>query len=529
MKTLVTDKDEAIAKLAQQLQALDEQFQQVTRQKDERIRTLEHQVDWFKRQIFGQKSEKRNMQDNPHQQTIADVLKELPKAPESVEQEKQTITYQRGKAPKDNLAGTPDDSGLRFDESVPVKEISLSAPELDGPEADQYEIIGQKTTYRLAQQPGSQIVLKYTRPVIKKKSTKKIITTAAPANVLDKSFADVSFLAGMLTDKFLYHLPLYRQHQRLEMNGIKVARSTLTNLTKRAIELLRPVYEAQLKHLLRSTVLAMDETPIKAGRKKKGKMHQAWFWPIFGEEDEVCFTFSAVRGMQHIVDQLGDYSGTLITDGYAAYEKYDKKNKALTHASCWVHCRRTFEKAENSEPQASAIALAYIGELYKHERWMADQGYNTGKKQHYRTENSLPVVEAFFKWCFEQRQRIDLIPSDPLSQALEYTRKREEKLKVFFNDPNVPMDTNHLERELRVIPMGRKNWNFCWTEIGAEHVGIIQSLLVTCKLHNVNPYEYLVDVLQRISVHPATDVEDLTPRVWKDKFASDPMRSALNC
>ena len=177
------------------------------------------------------------MLDNPYQQTIADVLKNLPEPSNPPQQDKQSISYERGKAKKDNLAGTPEDSGLRFDESVPIKEIALSLPELDGPDADHYEIIGHKTTYRLAQRPASQIVLKYTRPVIKKKFTQDIVSAAAPANVLDKSFADVSFLGGMLVDKFTYHLPLYRQHQRLEANGIKVARSTLTNLTKRAIEL----------------------------------------------------------------------------------------------------------------------------------------------------------------------------------------------------------------------------------------------------------------------------------------------------
>jgi hypothetical protein len=106
--------------------------------------------------------------------------------------------------------------------------------------------------------------------------------------------------------------------------------------------------------------------------------------------------------------------------------------------------------------------------------------------------------------------------------------KRQQELKVFLSDPEVPMDTNHLERALRVIPMGRKNWIFCWTEIGAEHVGIIQSLLVTCRLHGVNPYEYLVDVLQRISTHPASRAEELSPREWQKRFSDCPLRSDLD-
>jgi hypothetical protein len=98
---------------------------------------------------------------------------------------------------------------------------------------------------------------------------------------------------------------------------------------------------------------------------------------------------------------------------------------------------------------------------------------------------------------------------------------------VFLEDPDVPLGTNHLERALRPIPMGRRNWLFCWSELGAAHVGVIQSLISTCKLQDVDPYAYLVDVLQRVDVHPANDVIALTPRLWKEKFAANPMRSDL--
>ncbi|MBU6995960.1 transposase domain-containing protein, partial [Ferrovum myxofaciens] len=107
-------------------------------------------------------------------------------------------------------------------------------------------------------------------------------------------------------------------------------------------------------------------------------------------------------------------------------------------------------------------------------------------------------------------------------------REREAGLRVFLNDPEVPPDTNHLERALRVIPHGgKKNWNFCWTEVGAELTGVAQSLITTCRLHDINPYDYLVDVLQRVGQHPARDIGQLTPRCWKAHFADNPLRSDL--
>lgn len=126
---------------------------------------------------------------------------------------------------------------------------------------------------------------------------------------------------------------------------------------------------------------------------------------------------------------------------------------------------------------------------------------------------------------FEQQ---GLLPKNRFVQALAYARDRRAGLEIFLADPDVPIDNNHLERRLRAIPMGRKNWLFCWTELGAKQVGIIQSLLVTCRLHDIDPYTYLVDVLQRVGQHPAARVSELTPRLWKQHFAANPLRSLLH-
>src|SRR5262249_21827605 len=106
--------------------------------------------------------------------------------------------------------------------------------------------------------------------------------------------------------------------------------------------------------------------------------------------------------------------------------------------------------------------------------------------------------------------------------------ERHVGLEVFLEDPDVPMDTNRLERALCVIPMGRRSWLFTWTELGAKHVGIVQSLLTTCRLHEINSYDYLVDVLQRVGLHPAARVTDLVPRLWKQHCASSALRSDLH-
>ncbi|NWN88942.1 MAG: IS66 family transposase [Micrococcaceae bacterium] len=499
----------------------------------EQVQTLQRQLDWFKKQLFGPKSEKQAF-DLPGQNSLFQEG-DAPVPENPPEEKKRTVkAYQRGTGKKQRDDDCLNDTGLRFTADVPVEVIEHLPPELTGPEADQYEVIGSKTTYRLAQRASSYVVLKCERPVFRRKGTEKLITTPAPFNVLDNSLADVSLLAGLLVDKFQFHLPLYRQHQRIQQAGITVSRSTLTNLVKRAIDLLRPIVDAQTDNVLRSRVLAMDETPIKAGHQgragpQKGKMKSGWFWPLYGDADEVVFTYSNSRGRAHIEEVLSEsFSGTLISDGYAAYARYAAAQENVTHAQCWVHSRRYFIEAQKDHPKIVTDALQQIATVYRNEEAIKTQGLTGEKKRQYRLDHSKPVVSDFFQWCRDQLAQGGLVPSDSLTKALNYVLSREASLTVFLEDPDVQPDTNHLERALRPIPMGKKNWMFCWTELGAEHLGVIQSLISTCKLHDITPYTYLVDVLQRISQHPAREVSDLTPRLWKPRFADNPLRALID-
>ena len=484
---------------------------------EQKVQSLEHQLDWFKRQLFGRKSEKRLIEPNP-EQPLLNGFEVAPPPP--VEGEKETITYTRTKQRGSDCAT---DVGLRFDDTVPKRVIHCAAPELQGPNAHEYEHISDKRTYRLAQRPVSYEVLEFVHPVLKHTPTSRLISTPAPASLWPGSIVDVSFVAGMLVDKFIYHQPLYRLHQRLGREGITLSRATLTNVAHRAIALLEGVYAAQLRHILLSRILAIDETPIKAGRKEKGKMRLCWYWPIYGLDDEVAFTFSRSRGSQHLLESLEGFTGTVLSDGHSAYRSYAKAVTGTVHAQCWTHTRREFVKAENHEPEAVAQALELMGALYQVEAHIRDKKMGLADALACRAEHAKAAVDAFFVWCEAQCQRMDLVPSSPLSKALKYARSREPQLRLYLSDPELPLDTNHLERTLRVIPMGRKSWLFCWTEVGAERVGIIQSLLTTCRLHGVDPHTYLIDVLQRVSEHPDSRVEELTPRVWKTMFANNPI------
>lgn len=502
------------------------ELQSLVRSQADTIAALRHQLDWFRRQLFGQKSERFAPEPDPAQMHLGEVLSIPTPTPEKV---KTIAAHTRRLAQKD---GAESGEELKFfDESkLPVESILLVHEGAQDLAAGEFELIGEKITYRLAQRPGSYVILKYHRPVMKRKDTQTILTAPAPEGFLEGSRADVSFAAGLLMDKFAWHLPLYRQHQRLAASGITVSRPWLTQLAQRSISLLEPIYQAQFASIRVSRVKTMDETPIKAGRSGHGKMQTGYFWPVYGEEDEVCFPFHPSRSADFVASALGlkaAVGSVLLTDGYAAYRRYAEKI-GITHAQCWSHSRRGFFEALEAEPEGAASALEQIKAMYAVEDRIREQKLTDEAKQIHRLMYSKPLVEHFFDWVDRELARQGFTPSNPYIQALNYVRERRPGLEVFLTDPDVPIDTNHIERALRVIPMGRKSWLFCWTELGAKHVGIIQSLIVTCRLHGVDPYTYLVDVLQRVSLHPASRVADLTPRLWKQLFADKPLRSDLH-
>ncbi|MCL5051647.1 IS66 family transposase [Acidithiobacillus acidisediminis] len=489
------------------------------------IQGLQSQLDWFRQQFFGQKSERRVPPPPVEQLSLGQEFSPAEVAPAPL---RIVAAHTRAapKRPEDRAESLP-----FFDESrVPTETITLPAPEIAGLDPDACEIIDTKVSYRLAQRPGSYVVLKYERPVVKLRESETLHTAPAPMGVLDGSRADVSLLAGILTDKFLYHLPLYRQHQRMVAQGLRVSRSWLTDLVQRSILLLSPIYTAQFESIRQSRVLTMDETPIKAGRREKGKMHQGYFWPVFGDAQEICFPYAESRGTIHIRELLGPLApGTvLLSDGYAAYARFQKENAGLIHAQCWAHSRREFVRAEAHAPERVAEALEQIRAFYRVEDEIRSQGLSGADKRHYRYTHSRPRVAQFFTWVEQQLTDTALLPSNPFTKALAYVHSRKGPLQVFLEEPDVPIDTNHIECQIRPIPLGRKNWLFCWTELGAEHLGIIQSLLSTCRLQGIDPYDYLVDVLQRVGQHPAKDVAQLTPRLWKEHFAQAPLRSDLH-
>ena len=183
-----------------------------------------------------------------------------------------------------------------------------------------------------------------------------------------------------------------------------------------------------------------------------GAVHAA----LAGDKDEVAFPYGATRALTQAQEILGEFAGTLVTDGYGVYSRYTSKVTGVSHATCWAHTRRKFIEAENLEPRRCQKALEYIRVLYEIEDSIRECESEDILRA--RRERSLPIVEEFFDWLGMELTDLTILPSSPFSKAASYAIERKDSLSVYLSDPAVPIDTNHLERALRPIPMGRKNW-----------------------------------------------------------------------
>lgn len=480
-----------------------ESYELKLKESESRIFDLENIVAWFKRQFFGRKSEKLIHQD-PKQATLFDV-------PEDPPLESTTVKEYERKHRK-NPTDTSVEDTIRFDESVPVDEEIIYPEEVKNLSEDQYEVIGEKVTTRLVQTPSQYRVKKTIRKTIKLKTEGTLHAAPAPVGIIDKSFADVSFLTGMIIDKFQFHLPLYRQHQRLDHAGVHISRPHMTRLVHRTLELLEPIYYSILSDITTSEVVSMDETPVKVGRKIQGKMNTAYFWPVVAE-GQVAFVYSSSRAHDNAVKILGSGCKKLLSNGYGAYKKYAKERDDLIHAECWAHARRKFFEAKDYSPTECSKVLGWIAILFEIEKSLKDKPPDKilSRRRVYSTE----IVENVFEYL-DQLWFDEMVDKrSPLGKAVSYARNRKKELSVFLEHEDVPISNNHVERAIRPVAVGRKNWMFCWTEVGAKYATIAFTLIESCKMNGINPWEYIMDVLQRLDSHPAKEVHLLMPKNWK--------------
>lgn len=487
-----------------------------------RVTLLEDQVRYLLNCRFGASSEKRALINTENADQILlelDVL-DIPEKPPA--KTVSVAAHEKKLRQKPTDVDDEGSRGLKVDDRALHIEIEVEDPELEGADPDDLVVLGENRHDTIISLPTHAVVTYICRRT-KNKKTGKISAPPVPDKVFDRCYADVSFLAGLCVDKYAHHLPTYRQHQRLEDCGIGLGRKSLTSYIHRVAEVLELVWSAQNSSILQSEVLSADETPTPAGRCN-GKMKKGFFWAFHGDRNEVSFLYSPTRSRRFLEDFTESFEGTLLSDGYAAYEKFAEQTGGVLWAGCWAHVRRKFIEAEGQEPEKVATIIRLFQKLYEIEERARGK---PKKRRKLREEESRAVVDKLFEFLKQEYKQTNALQKSPYMKALTYALERESGLRVFLENPEVPIDNNHVERAIRPTAIGRKNWMFHFTEDGARKGAILYSLIWTCKLHGIDPRVYLIDVLQRIETHPANQVELLTPRLWKENFAENPMRSIV--
>ena len=473
---------------------------------------LQYHYEQLKRLVFGTKRERFIASANPFQQTLP--FKEFEKEEkENSKTVKETVTYERKKK-RDHHPGR-----IPLPSHLPVKEIILE-PSTD---TTNMVCIGKEITDQLELVPSKLFIQRFIRPkyaLSKEKQEEQlkkgsdvspVIIAELPAMPIEKCMAGTGLLAQLFVDKFIDHLPYYRQIQRYKREGVIIKSSTIDGWQKQITNLLEPLYDRLKEKVLTQGYLQADESPVKViDPLKRGKTHQGYHWVYHSPlEKALFFDYRYSRNRAGPEDVLKDFKGYLQTDGYAAYKKFGH-HKDITLVGCMAHARRYFEKAlDNDKPRAEHV-LTEIQKLYAFERVAKENGYSNEKRHTYRLDNARPIMEELIKWLIREYQTT--LPKSPIGTAITYAINQWESLRAYLFDGAIEMDNNQIENAIRPLAIGRKNYLFAGSHQGAKRAAMFYSFFGTCKKHEVNPYEWLKNTLENIADAKMSELDHYLPQ-----------------
>jgi len=337
-----------------------------------------------------------------------------------------------------------------------------------------------------------------------------VVTPPAPPRPIPGSYAGPGLIAHVIVSKYDDHLPTYRQAEIFRRAGFDVARSVLCDWIGGAMALLAPVAGEIRRSVLAESYVQADETPILVQDGPEGRPKEAYLWAYRGPSTgEVFFDFRMGRGREGPSEVLRGHRGTLQTDAYPGYDEAVRDN-GLVAAGCMAHCRRKFFEALESTPTEASLVLVAIRRLYQIEDRIL--GRPPDERLRVRTEETKPGLGEL-KHLIETLAK-DATPSSRLGKACSYALSQWTQLTVFADDGRVEIDNNGIERDIRGIATGRKNWLFAGNEAGGQRAAVMYTLIESCRAADVDPFAYLTDLLTRLPTAKDSQLATFTPRAW---------------
>lgn len=392
------------------------------------------------------------------------------------------------------------------------REVITLQPDVD---VSNLKEVGREVKEVLEYQPGELFVTQYVRPEYIEPSedglNAKRVIAPLPTMPLEKSIAGASLLTHLLVSKWVDHQPVYRQLEIFKRQNVTINHSTVTGWIKDAMTLIEPVYNLHCKEVLNTDYLNVDETTIKVlDKDKKGTTHRGYYWVYYDTVRKLAlFDYQPGRGAIYPQSMLHRFKGYLQTDGYDAYETFDKV-EGVTTLCCWAHARRKFYEAKDYDNAGAEKILTEIQRLYEIEAHCRDECLTPEQTKDYRLTHAVPILTALKKLL--QDLLVKSLPSSPLGKGVSYTLKRWEKLCLYTTDGKLQIDNNLVENSIRPIALGRKNYLFAGSHERAQDAAMLYSLFATCRLHNVNPEKWLTHLFEKINVTPKNDLHLLLPQ-----------------
>ena len=511
-------KEQLISENNAQKQQIDE-LNGALQRKDFLLEEKDFIIAKLQKMLFGPTSEKQKKEEDTASNQIDLFTAELP--PEQIPTVQEVITYSRSKpAKKKTVKREP------LPADLPRVTITIE------PEEDTTGMIriGQEITEVLDIIPPVFRVLQIIRPKYAHPNAatqdidKPIVVAPMPSRVIDKGIPSARLLAYIIIGKFIQHLPYYRQIQIFQRIGVNIQSNTINGWIQRVCVLLKPLYDAFCRQQFKKDYLQADETTIKVllknkkgQNKPKNKAHTGYFWVYYDPKGKhVVFIFNPGRGRKYPAQDLKDFKGTLQTDGLSVYDAFDKLD-SITLISCMAHIRRKFIDALKNDEARAQHVIDLIAQLYEIEDIAREKNYTPEQRLELRQQKAKPVMTKLKTYLQTEYESGKIRPKSAIGQAVQYALGRWKYQVRYLDDGNIEIDNNGVENSLRPVAIGRKNYLFAGSEIGAQWAAMFYTLLGSALRHGHNPLEYLTDVLHRLPDTKINDLEQFYPNLWEPK------------
>lgn len=506
MKTLSTDA--LIVASRQELIDLIQSQAALIAQLQTTVTELTFKVDWFKRQIFGTKSERFISSDDMQEALDLKIIEN--EKPDTVP-EVTKISYNRESNSLSSELKPGHGRGC-MPSHLPIKDVTVE------PQGDLSGLvrIGEEVSWYLEmEEPGALHIVRTTRPKYVRPKEDGVIIGKLPAMPVEKGNAGPGLIAQIIIDKCVYHMPLDRQCKKFKNEyNIDFSESWFCDNFKNGTFWLESVYNQNVLNIVKSSYLQADETPIPVlAKDKKGKTHRGYFWVYYDPLKRiVVFDYRKNRSMEGPSEFLKDFKGTLQIDGYEGYSSVISKN-GIRHAACMDHVRRRFEKALNYDKDRAGYALDSMREWYAVEREAREKGQSMEERFALRIEHTVPSMRLFKDWMIKQVSEV--LPKSPIGTALSYALNQWSFFDPFMTDQRIELSNILIENAIRPVALGRKNFMFAGSHDGAKNLAIVYSLAANAHSHGYDPFVYIKELLSELPKSTVKDIEKYLFPNWK--------------